>query len=206
MTQKRDQFDILNIRFNMDGTLIGNKHIVAISIDYIEGGYACRSSKKRVPLVLFEVQKKNTELLRQTPPTEFIADIKSVKQISLGGKVVDIRIRLGEDLMNAAYVFGLAGFRSNYPRIFCTQHKDDFHVTEDTEYDKTVTQGKGKNKKTTVVHVGPTSYRDVTKRARSLARQTLCLATKANDLVYTCEPLFGDPFDCQDYCLSSMLF
>ncbi|CAF4777851.1 unnamed protein product, partial [Rotaria sp. Silwood2] len=30
--QKLEQFDILNIRFNMDGTLIGNKHIVAISI------------------------------------------------------------------------------------------------------------------------------------------------------------------------------
>ncbi|CAF3860367.1 unnamed protein product [Rotaria sordida] len=201
---KLEQFDTLNVRFNMDGTLIGNKHIVAISINCIEGGYPCQSSKNLVPLGLFEVQKENTELLRQTLPTEFIADIKSVKQISLGAKIVDIRIRLGGDLMNAVYVFGLAGFSSNYPGVFCTQHKNDLHVAEDTAYDKTVTEGKGKNKRTTIVHVGPTSYRDVTKRARSLAEQTSCLATKVNDLGYKCEPLFGDLFDYQDYCVDTL--
>ncbi|CAF1544920.1 unnamed protein product, partial [Rotaria sp. Silwood1] len=182
---KLEQFDTLNVRFNMDGTLIGNKHIVAISINCIEGGYPCQSSKNLVPL-------------------EFIADIKSVKQISLGTKIVDIRIRLGGDLMNAVYVFGLAGFSSNYPCIFCTQHKDDLHVTEDTAYDKTVTEGKGRNKRIAIVHVGPTSYRDVTKRARSLAEQASCLATKANDLGYKCEPLFGDLFDYQDYCVDTL--
>ncbi|CAF1376509.1 unnamed protein product, partial [Rotaria sordida] len=98
---KLEQFDTLNVRFNMDGTLIGNKHIVAISINCIEGGYPCQSSKNLVPLGLFEVQKENTELLRTTLPTEFIADIKSVKKISLGSKIVDIPIRLGGDLMNA---------------------------------------------------------------------------------------------------------
>ena len=201
---KLEQFDVLNVRFNMDGTLIGNKHIVAISINCIEGGYACQSSKNLVPLALFEVQKENTELLRQTLPPEFLADIKSIKQISLGGKLVDIRVRLGGDLMNAVYVFGLAGFSSSYPCIFCTQHKDDLHVTEDTEYDKTITEGKGKNKKTTVVHIGPTSYRDVTKRARSLAEQTMCLPNKTNDLGYKSEPLFGDLFDYQDYCVDTL--
>ncbi|CAF3851054.1 unnamed protein product [Rotaria sp. Silwood1] len=201
---KLEQFDTLNVRFNMDGTLIGNKHIVAISINCIEGGYPCQSSKNLVPLGLFEVQKENTELLRKSLPAEFIADIKSVKQISLGTKIVDIRIRLGGDLMNAVYVFGLAGFSSNYPCIFCTQHKDDLHVTEDTAYDKTVTEGKGRNKRIAIVHVGPTSYRDVTKRARSLAEQASCLATKANDLGYKCEPLFGDLFDYQDYCVDTL--
>ncbi|CAF4611882.1 unnamed protein product, partial [Rotaria socialis] len=48
--------------------------------------------------------------------------------------------------------------------IFCTQHKDDLHITEETAYDKTITEGKGKNKKTTTVHVDPTSYHDMTKR------------------------------------------
>ena len=185
---KLEQFDTLNIRFNMDGTLIGNKHIVAISINCIEGGQPCQSSKNLVPLGLFEVQKENTELLRKTLPIEFIKDIKSVRQISIGAKLVDIRVRLGGDLMNAVYVFGLAGFSSSYPCTFCTQHKDDLHVTDDTAYDKTVTEGKGKNKKTTTIRVGPTSYRDVTKRARSLAEQTLCLATKTNELGYKCEP------------------
>ncbi|CAF4317829.1 unnamed protein product, partial [Rotaria magnacalcarata] len=166
---KLDQFDTLTIRFNMDGTLIGNKHIVAISINCIEGGRQCQTATNLVPLGLFEVQKENTELLRKTLPVEFINDIKSVKHISIGGKDIDIRVRLGGDLMNAVYVFGLAGFSSNYPCIFCTQHKDDLHVTEDTAYDKNITEGKGINKKTVTVRVGPTSYHDPAKRARSLA-------------------------------------
>ncbi|CAF3502793.1 unnamed protein product, partial [Rotaria socialis] len=79
--------------------------------------------------------------------------------------------------------------------IFCTQHKDDLHITEETAYDKTITEGKGKNKKTTTVHVDPTSYHDMTKRVRSLTEQNLCLARKNNELGYKCEPLFGDLFD-----------
>ena len=201
---KLENFDTLNIRFNMDGTLIGNKHIVAISINCIEGGYVCQSSKNLVPLGLFEVQKENTELLRKALPAEFIADIKSVKQVSFGSKLVDIRIRLGGDLMNAVYVFGLAGFSSNYPCIFCTQHKNNLHITEETAHDENVTEGRGKNKKTTVVHIGSTSCRDVTKGARSLAQQTACLAVKTNDLGYKCEPLFGDLFDYQDYCVDTL--
>ena len=77
-------------------------------------------------------------------------------------------------------------------------------MTEDAVYDRTSTEGKGKNKKTTVVHVGPTSYRDLTKRAWSLAEQTLCLAKKTNDLGYRCKPLSGDIFDYQDYCFNTL--
>lgn len=201
---KLEQFDTLNIRFNMDGTLIGNKHIVAISINCLEGGRQCQSANNLVPLGLFEVQKENTELLRKTLPVEFITDIKSVKQISIGAKSIDIRVRLGGDLMNAVYVFGLAGFSSSYPCIFCTQHKDDLHVTEDTAYDKTITEGKGKNKKTITVRINPTSCHDTAKGARSLAAQTLSLAKQNNDLGYKCEPLFGDLFDYQDYCVDTL--
>ena len=202
--QKIEQFDTLNIRFNMDGTLIGNKHIVAISINCIEGGHQCQTAKNLVPLALFEVQKENTELLRESLPVEFINDIKSVKHISIGRKNIDIHIRLGGDLMNAVYVYGLAGFSSNYPCIFCTQHKEDLHVTEETAYDKNIVEGKGKNKKINTVRIGPSSYRDTTKRARSLAEQTLCLTKQNNDLGYKCEPLFGDLFDYQDYCVDTL--
>ncbi|CAF1554896.1 unnamed protein product, partial [Rotaria magnacalcarata] len=120
------------------------------------------------------------------------------------GKDIDIRVRLGGDLMNAVYVFGLAGFSSNYACIFCTQHKDDLHVTEDTAYDKNITEVKGINKKTVTVRVGPTSYHDPAKRARSLAEQFSCLAIKPNDLGYKCEPLFGDLFNYQDYCVDTL--
>ena len=194
---KLDQYKTLSIRFNMDGTLIGNKHIVAISVNCIEGGQECQMAKNLVPLGLFEVRKENTELLRETLPSEFIKDIKSVKKIFIGSRVIDIRIRLGGDLMNAVHVFGLAGFSSNYPCIFCTQHKDDLHVTEDTAYDKTVTTGKGPHRKTTTVRISSTSYHDSTKRARSLTEQASCLSKKTNDLGYKCEPLFGDLFDYQ---------
>ncbi|CAF1251246.1 unnamed protein product [Rotaria sordida] len=119
-------------------------------------------------------------------------------------KDINIRIRLGGDLMNAVYVFGLAGFSSNYPCIFCTQHKDDLHVTEDTAYDKAVTEGKGKNKKTITVHIGPTSYHDIAKGARSLFEQASCLAKNTNELGYKCEPLFSDLFNYQDYCIDTL--
>ena len=199
-----EQCDTLNIRFNMDGTLIGNKHIVAISINCVEGGRQCQTAKNLVPLGLFEVQRENTELLRTSLPAEFINDIKSVKRITIGRKEVDLRVRLGGDLMNSVYVFGLSGFSSNHPCVFCTQHKDDLYVTEDTAYDKTVTEGKGKNKTTSVIRVDSTSYHDTTKRARSLAEQALCLATGNNELGYKCEPLFGDLFTYQDYCVDTL--
>ena len=70
----------------MDGTLIGNKHTVAISINCIEGGNHCQAAKNLIPLGLFGVQKENTELLRQNLPNEFINDIKSVKHISIREK------------------------------------------------------------------------------------------------------------------------
>ena len=158
----------------MDGTLIGNKHIVAISINCIEGGLTCQTAKQLVPVVVFEVQKENTEILRKELPINFINDIRSIKRICVGGREIDIRVRLGGDLMNALYVFGLAGFNSNYPCIFCTQHKDDLHVTEDIAYIKTIAEGKGKNKKTTTIHIGPSSYHDISRRARSLDEQALC--------------------------------
>lgn len=199
-----EQFDTLHIRFNMDGTLIGNKHIVAISINCIEGGQQCQAAKNLVPLGLFEVQKENTEILRSSLSPEFINDIKSVKRISIKKKEIDLRLQLGGDLMNAVYVFGLSGFSSNYPCIFCTQHKDDLYVTEETAYDKTITIGKGKNKKTESVRIDATSYRDIAKRARSLSEQRLCLASGKTELGYKCEPLFGDLFDYQDYCIDTL--
>ena len=57
--------------------------------------------------------------------------------------------------MSAVYVFGPAGFNSNHPCIFCTQHKNGLRVTDDTAYDKTVTEGKGKNKQIFTLHVDP---------------------------------------------------
>ena len=199
-----DQLDHLNIRFNMDGTLIGNKHIVAISINCIEGGLTCQSAKHLVPLGLFEVQKENTEVLRQSLPSEFINHIKSTTYVSIKGRDIKLQLRLGGDLMNAVYVFGLSGFSSSYPCVFCTQHKDDLHVTEDSVYEKNIQEGRGKNKKTTLIRVEPTSYFDPSRKARSLAEQKLCLSKGTNELGYKCEPLFGDLFEYGDYCVDTL--
>jgi hypothetical protein len=49
--------------------------------------------------------------------------------------------------------------------------------------------------------VGATSYHDSTKHAKSLKEQILYLASGTNELGYTCEPLFEDLFDYQDYCI-----
>ncbi len=47
-------------------------------------------------------------------------------------------------------------------------------------------------------------YHDLTKKARSLIEQTLCLTKNTNELGYKCEPLFGDLFDYQDYCVDTL--
>jgi hypothetical protein len=108
----------------MDGTLIENKHIVAISIDCLEGGHQCQMAKNLVPLGLFEVQEENTELLRKNLPVEFINDIKSVRHISIHSKKIPYswkpkaaRKPFGEpflvsDLLKhfQEYFFGFRGF------------------------------------------------------------------------------------------------
>ncbi|CAF1504738.1 unnamed protein product [Didymodactylos carnosus] len=70
-----EKLNELTFRFNMDGTLIGNKHI-AISINCIEGGRDCQKAKNLVSVGLLEVQKENSELLRKSLPQEFIDDIR----------------------------------------------------------------------------------------------------------------------------------
>ncbi|CAF5171095.1 unnamed protein product, partial [Rotaria magnacalcarata] len=196
----KDKRDLLHLK---DTYYLTDAALKAI-FEYVQRGSQCQAAKNLIPLGLFEVQKEKTELLRQSLPSEFINDIMSVKYISIGEKNISIRIRLGGDLMNAVYVFGLAGFSSNHQCIFCTQHKDDLHVTDDTAYDKTVTERKGKNKQTITIHVGHSSCHDLTKKARSLTEQTLSLTKNTNELGYKCEPLFGDLFDFQDYCADTL--
>lgn len=50
----------------MDDTLVVNKHILAISANWIEGGHQCQTAKNLVLLALFEVQKENIEILRKS--------------------------------------------------------------------------------------------------------------------------------------------
>ncbi|CAF0765207.1 unnamed protein product [Didymodactylos carnosus] len=82
---------------------------------------------------------------------------------------------------------------------------NDLHITEETAYDKSVTEGTGKNKVTKTDRISGTSYHDVTKLARSLDEQKECLKNgKINDLGYKCEPLFGDLFTYKDYVLDTL--
>ncbi|CAF1003911.1 unnamed protein product [Didymodactylos carnosus] len=189
----------------MDDTLIWNKHIVAISINCVGGGRECQNKAKNLaPVGLFKVQKENTELLEKSLPLEFIDDIRSVKRIRYKLRDLDVKLKLGGDLMNAVYVFGLAGFAANYPCVFCTHHIGDLHITQETAYHKSVTEGSGKNKVTKTVR-NNRSYHDVSKLARSLDEQKECLKNgKINDFEYKCEPLFGDLFTYKDYVLDTL--
>ncbi|CAF3438874.1 unnamed protein product, partial [Rotaria socialis] len=100
----------LSFRLNMDGTLMGNKHVVAISVNCVDGGLCCQTAKKLVPVGIFEIQKESNELLRQTLPKRFLDSIQSVKQLQINKKKsATIKVRLGGDYQNAVYVFGLAG-------------------------------------------------------------------------------------------------
>ncbi|CAF1386849.1 unnamed protein product [Didymodactylos carnosus] len=98
----------------MDGTLIGNKHIVAISVNCVEGGR-------------------------------------------------------------------VSGVQSNFPCIFCTQHKSKLGQPDTT------------------------SYFDIQKDARTLEEQKLCLKKgEKNNKGYKCEPLFGDLFEFSDYIMDTL--
>ncbi|CAF3400841.1 unnamed protein product [Rotaria socialis] len=44
------QLNQLSFRLNMDGTLMGNKHVVAISVNCVDGGPSCHTAKKLVPV------------------------------------------------------------------------------------------------------------------------------------------------------------
>ncbi|CAF3290988.1 unnamed protein product [Rotaria sp. Silwood2] len=163
------QLNQLSFRLNMDGTLLGNKHVVAISVNCVDGGPSCQTAKKLVPVGIFEIQKESNEHLRKTLPKDFLDSIQSVKYLKLTRKKnVAVKIKLGGDFQNAIYVFGLAAVHSNYPCVFCTQHKLYLHVTEkNTECEEEVWTGTGKNKnkqkQKTIVN--PTSSYDPTRGA-----------------------------------------
>ena len=204
------QLNQLSFRLNMDGTLIGNKHVVAISVNCVDGGPSCQTAKKLVPVGIFEVQKESNELLRKTLPKSFLDSIQTVKYLKVTQKkTVAVKIRLGGDFQNAVYVFGLAGVHSNYPCVFCTQNKSYLHVTEkNTQCEEEVWVGTGKNKKKQKqkIVINPTSSYDPTRGARSLEEKRICLLKKEknganNELGYQSEPLFGDLFEFSDYVI-----
>ncbi|CAF1520971.1 unnamed protein product [Didymodactylos carnosus] len=145
------QLPQITFRLNMDGTLIGNKHIVAISVNCVEGGRDCQSPKNLVPVSLFEFPKESCELYRKILPKSFLDSLSSVTYVRLNKKDIPIKLKLGGDFMNAVYVFGLAGVQSNFPCIFCTQHKSKLGQPDTT------------------------SYFDIQKDARTLEEQKLCL-------------------------------
>ena len=47
------QLNQLSFRLNMDGTLMGNKHVVAISVNCVDGGPSCQAAKNLVPVGIF---------------------------------------------------------------------------------------------------------------------------------------------------------
>jgi hypothetical protein len=103
----------------MNGTLMDNKHVVAISVNCVDAGFSCQTAKRLVPVGIFEIQKESNELLRKTLPKDFLDSIQLVKQLQINQKKsVTVKIRLGGDYQNAVYVFGLAGVHSNYPCVF----------------------------------------------------------------------------------------
>lgn len=207
------QLNQLSFRLNMDGTLMGNKHVVAISVNCVDGGPLCQTARKLVPVGIFEIQKESNELLRKTLPKDFLDSIQSVKHLNVTRKKsVAVKIRLGGDFQNSVYVFGLAGVHCNYPCVFCTQSKSYLHVTEkNTECEEEVWVGTGKNRKKEKkkIIVNPTSSYDPTRGARSLEEKRACLAKKEkdgtnNELGYQSEPLFGDLFEFHDYVIDNL--
>ena len=199
----------LSFHLNMDGTLMGNKHVVAISVNCVDGGPSCQTARKLVPVGIFEIQKESNELLRKTLPENFLNSIRSVKQLKINErKSVTVKVRLGGDYQNAVHVFGLAGVQSNYPCVFCTQHKNYLHVTEKNTIceEVWVRSGKKRKKEKKKTLVSPTSVYDKTLCARTLEEKCECLKKKKssrsnNELGYQSEPLFGNLFDFSDYVL-----
>ena len=112
----------LSFRLNMDGTLMGNKHVVAVSVNCIDGGSPCQTAKRLVLVGIFEIHKESNESLRKALPKDFLNSIRSVKCLNVTRKKsVAVKVRLGGDYQNAVYVFGLAGVHSNYPCLLHTK-------------------------------------------------------------------------------------
>ncbi|CAF1352394.1 unnamed protein product [Rotaria sordida] len=93
----------------MDGTLMGNKHVVAISVNCVDGGSSSQIAQNLVPVGIFEIQKESNELLRKTLPKEFLELIQSIKQLGVTRtKYITVKIRLGGDFQNAVLEMNLA--------------------------------------------------------------------------------------------------
>ena len=82
------QLSKLVFRLNMDGTLMGNKHVVAISVNCVEGGPSCQSAKNLAPVGIFAIQKESNELLRKALPVEFLSSIQSTKQLRISKRKI----------------------------------------------------------------------------------------------------------------------
>ena len=76
----------LSFRLNMDGTLMNNKHVVAISVNCVDGGSSFQTAGRLVPVGIFEIQKETNELLRKTVPKDFLDSIQSVTQLQINRK------------------------------------------------------------------------------------------------------------------------
>ncbi|CAF1621318.1 unnamed protein product, partial [Didymodactylos carnosus] len=152
-----------------------------------EGGLETQTAKLLVPLGVFQVTHESNEILRNVIPADFCEQIKQLKFVHYKGKDIPITKPLGGDMMNFVYVMGLAGFSSNHSCVWCTVHKEDLKVPDNT------------------------SCYDTGKKARSLFEQKMQLKdedkkkkTPGNSLGYKCEPVFDDLFEFSDYVIDTL--
>lgn len=65
---------------------MGNKHVVAISVNCVNGGPSCQAAQKFVSVCIFEIWKESTELLLKTLLKDFLDSIQSVKHLNVSPK------------------------------------------------------------------------------------------------------------------------
>ncbi|CAF1329648.1 unnamed protein product [Didymodactylos carnosus] len=183
-----NKLEKLTCRISMDGILVGNKHIIAMWVNSVDGGVETQTAKLLVPLGVFQVTHESNEIIKNVIPAHFREQIKALKFVHYNGRDILVTKFVEGDMMNFVYIMGLAGFNSNHPCVWCTVSKEDLKQPD------------------------LTSCYDTGKKARSLFEQKMCLkdvgakGKKTADylLGYKCTPVFDDLFDFSDYVIDTL--
>jgi hypothetical protein len=122
--------EILQLKFCGDGTNIG-KHIKIFNFGFscINDKAYCKTSKGHYILGVFEIMNENYDEL-QVCLSELFEELENIEYIEIKQQKYKIDKILGGDLKFLGIVMGLSSANSNYPCIWCINHKNQFAILE----------------------------------------------------------------------------
>jgi hypothetical protein len=122
--------EILKLKFCGDGTNIGkNIKIFNFGFSCINDKKYCKASKGHYILGVFEITNENYEELKACL-VELFDELRNIHHIEFKQDKYNLEKILGGDLKFLGIVMGLSAANSNFPCIWCKNHKNQFSNLE----------------------------------------------------------------------------